>query len=961
MDNRCRRGTDSDMRRGLLQRDAELASLERVVQQMRAGSGRVMVVEGPAGVGKSSLLRATAQAAEDAGCRVLRAWGGPLEQEAGWGIVRQLFGPVATGPQWAEFGVGAAALASRVLHPDPAIPAPTGDAVHASSYGLTWLAYGLAEHSPTLLVIDDVHWADPPSLRWLAQLSRRLGEMHLGVLCAVRDGEPSSEPATLTELVAAAPAAVRPRPLGPEAVETIVIERLPTADPAFASACHAASAGNPFMLGALLDQIVAEAVVPSGETAARLTTFGPGQVARSVELQLGRLPVGASEVAQGFAVLGRGAPLRHAAALAGIDLDWAQRVSDHLTAGGLLVGAGDGYTLTHPLVAAALYRGLTPGRRSLLHHRAASALTGEGADPEAVGLHLLRTEPAGDAQTIKTLRAAATRASARGAPESAAAFLRRALLERPAVVGAAAEVHGELGLCLAALVQPGARDHLEQAVELAATPGQRLRLALTGSRALGLAGYFGEAIDLARRSLRQPAEPGDEQRSELELEMVCNMILSAETVDEGTELVRHRTSTDTTGAPWEVVDAWLALNAGAPADRVNALLGPARAEVMPPSHADSLVSTCAKFVLIANGELETALSWCDALVELARPQGWLIALAHGSFMRAITLLQLGRIHEARDDAQLSFEFKQGNSPSAALVWSLFPLVGALTELGELDAADSAFDTAHRSGDPPAAMLGSTLLLEQRAHLRLAQHRYADAHADLVLAAAWWRRLRVHHPAVASWRVDDSEALIALGAREAAHELAQEHLALAEQTGQPAPRCAGLRAVARTLDPGQAVPLLEQAVELVAGGPARLEHARALLDLGSALRRTNRRSTAVDQLRQALDLAERGGMRRLADRAKAELRAAGSRPRRSAVTGIESLTPAERQVASLAEAGYANREIAQHLYVTRRTVETHLTHAFAKLGISSRADLARLFADDEGAHGLVDTATHAARR
>ena len=103
-------------------------------------------------------------------------------------------------------GSGAAALASRVLDPDPAIPAPTGDAVHASSYGLTWLAYGLAEDSPTLLVIDDVHWADAPSLRWLAQLSGHLGEMHLGVLCAVRYGEPSTEPETLTELVAAAPA-----------------------------------------------------------------------------------------------------------------------------------------------------------------------------------------------------------------------------------------------------------------------------------------------------------------------------------------------------------------------------------------------------------------------------------------------------------------------------------------------------------------------------------------------------------------------------------------------------------------------------------------------------------------------------------------------------------------------------------------------------------------------------------
>lgn len=960
MDSRYQSGTDSSMPRGLLQRDAELATLERAVQQVRAGAGWVTVVAGPAGVGKSSLLRAAAHTAEDAGCRVLRAWGGPLEQDAGWGIVRQLFGPVATSPPWAEFGVGAAALASRVLHPDPAMPAPSGDAVHAASYGLIWLAYGLAEGSPTLLVIDDVHWADPPSLRWLAQLSRRLGEMPLGVLCAVRDGEPSREPETVTELLAVAPEApVRPRPLGPEAVETIVAERLPAADPAFASACHAASAGNPFLLGALLDQIVAEGVVPSGETAARLTTFGPEQVTRSVELQLARLPAGAAEVAQGFAVLGRGAPLRHAAALAGLDLDEAQRVADHLAASGLLLGAGDGYTLAHPLVAAALYQGLSPGRRSLLHRRAAQMLTSQTADPEVVGLHLLRTEPAGDRETVTILRAAATRAGGRGAPDSAAAFLRRALLEPPVDPAVFAEVHGELALCLAAQVRPGVLDHLDRAVEMAATPGQRLRLALTGSRALGLAGYFSEAIDLARSGLRQPVAACDEQRGELELEMVANMILNAETVGEGTELTRHRMSEATSGARWGVIAAWLALNAGAREDRVDALLRPARAEVTPPSHADSLVSTCAKFVLIANGELDTALAWCDALVELARPQGWLIALAHGSFVRAIALLQVGRVHEARDDAQLSFEFKLGNSPPAALVWSLFPLVEALTELGELDAADAALETAARLGEPPAGWLGSTMLLERRAHLRLAQHRYVDAHDDLVQAGQWWERLRICHPAVAAWRVDDSEALIALGQPEAAYALAQEHLDLAEQTGQPGPRCAGLRALARALDPEDAVPVLEQAVALVTGGPTRLEHTRALLDLGAALRRTNRRAAAVGELRRALDIADRGGMRRLADRAKAELAAAGSRPRRSAITGIESLTPAERQVAVLAGAGYANREIAQRLYVTRRTVETHLTHAFAKLGISSRVELGQAFSDDERAVGLVEMASRVA--
>ena len=103
------------------------------------------------------------------------------------------------------------------------------------------------------------------------------------------------------------------------------------------------------------------------------------------------------------------------------------------------------------------------------------------------------------------------------------------------------------------------------------------------------------------------------------------------------------------------------------------------------------------------------------------------------------------------------------------------------------------------------------------------------------------------------------------------------------------------------------------------------------------------------------------MLRLADRARLELLACGARPRRSAVTGIESLTPAERQVADFAAAGHGNREIAQRLYVTRRTVETHLTHAFAKLGISGRPELVDLFAHDEGAHRLVDTATHAARR
>ena len=127
--------------------------------------------------------------------------------------------------------------------------------------------------------------------------------------------------------------------------------------------------------------------------------------------------------------------------------------------------------------------------------------------------------------------------------------------------------------------------------------------------------------------------------------------------------------------------------------------------------------------------------------------------------------------------------------------------------------------------------------------------------------------------------------------------------------------------------------------MLAGSPARLEHTRALVALGAALRRANRRADARDPLRRALEQADRGGMLRLARRAREELNAAGARPRRSALSGPGALTPAEHRVAELAARGHGNRAIAERLYVTPRTVETHLTHAFAKLDIRSRAELA----------------------
>jgi DNA-binding NarL/FixJ family response regulator len=918
----------------LLQRDSELAALGRQLADVRAGTARVIIVDGPAGIGKSSLLAAIAEVAQAAGMRTLRASGSPLEQEAGWGIARQLFTPVRA-PEWE---VGPAALAWRAIDADGAEPLRNGDAMHATTHGLTRLASGLSEGGPMLMVIDDVHWADAPSLRWLVQVGRHLRELPLAVLCAVRTGEPPADADLLDELRSLAPEPpVRPVPLGPDAVASVVLQRLPCAAASFAPACHAATGGNPFLLGALLDQLVADGAEPTDELATSLSTFGPEQVARGVGRQLARLVDGCAPLARAFAVLGRRAPLRRARELAGLAPDEAVHAADQLMAAGLLGRDDDEWYLVHPLVSSALYANLAAGEAGLWHARAARLLAGERADPELVALHLLRTEPATDATTVAALRAAADRASLRGAPQSATVFLRRALAEPPMDRATEADLRSELGLALAAHVQPEALGLLADAVKLAGSPDQRSRIALSGARALGLGGFFPEAAGLCRIALDRPEGLTPVMLARLEAELVGNIWLDESTVDEARDRIRRWVSPEADHL-WRVIRSCAAVFDGAPAAVPLSLIAPVLDTGAMEADADSILGTWAKFLLIHCAELETARVACTALIETARPRGWLIALAHGSFLRAMTLIRAGRIREAEADARFAFQFKLANSPRPALLWTLFTLVDVVTEFDELDDADQALRMAGIDAGPRDGTFAVALLLQSRARLRLAQHRPDDAHADLTAAGDYWADFGACHPSMASWRVDDSEALACLGDRTTARALAEEHLDLADRVGLPGPRGAGLRALARTAEPKKAVDLLEQAVDLLTGTPERLEYTRVLVELGAALRRANHRDAAKEPLRRALMLADRGGMRLLARRARQELAATGARPRRTALTGIESLTAAEHRVATLAAMGLSNPEIAQRLYVTRRTVETHLTHVYAKLGVATRAEL-----------------------
>jgi ATP/maltotriose-dependent transcriptional regulator MalT len=335
----------------------------------------------------------------------------------------------------------------------------------------------------------------------------------------------------------------------------------------------------------------------------------------------------------------------------------------------------------------------------------------------------------------------------------------------------------------------------------------------------------------------------------------------------------------------------------------------------------------ALLVLIWVGELEVAGRICDTVLADARRRGSMSMVAHASCLHSMIMRRLGRLEEAADAARLALDFKLATSPPLAVAWAAALGVEALTRLGRLDEADAMAGVA-AGREPPEGWIHTVSFRQARGALRVAQHRPDEALADLLAAAAGWQALGVTSPAIASWRTAAVAAYRALGQHDEAAALAGEQLALARKAGSPLTLGVALRVHG---DLAEAIGVLEL-------GPARYELALALADHGARLRRSGQRTQARAPLLRALDLAERTGAAGLAAEVKRELLATGARPRRAALTGPDALTAGERRVAALAADGASNRQIAEHLFVTQATVETHLRHAFRKLNITSRANL-----------------------
>ncbi|GAA4633497.1 AAA family ATPase [Actinoallomurus vinaceus] len=918
----------------LYERDQELARVGDVLTAARAGRGAVLLVEGVPGIGKTALLRAAVAAAGDRGVRALTAVGGELEQELPFAIVRQLFEPVLRSADPEPFS-GAAALAAPVFGAGGGSESATGSVVH----GLYWLCSNLAERGPLMLTVDDAHWADEASLRFISHLARRIADLPVLLLLCGRPRMPGSG---LTRALSGThPEVLVLSPLSDRAVAGLVRERMSgAADDVFCQACSRATGGNPFLLAEALTSLRADRVRPVAAEAGRVEDLRPETVSRAVLSRLARVGPEAVRLARALAVLGPVTDLHRAARLAGVQRPRAAEIADALAQESIITGTRP-VEFVHPLVRTAVYADGSDMRRAADHKRAALILAADDAPPETLVPHLLAAEPESDPFVVGALRTAAAGALARGAPETAAACLTRALAEPPAPAERP-RLHADLGYALGMAHRPEeAAEALRAAFDLTEDPLARGRLALDLGTIMVLAGRVDEARETFERARRAIGDTG----SELSLRLHAAFALAAFASREppGTWMGRlDRLAAGLSGATdaERLILGCLAFGASVTGDRPAAevadLASRAASGPLPARHGWVLANFTNAALGIA-GRHSESLAVLDRAIENARRRGDVAEFRYLLVLRSHTGLYSGSLLDAEADGRAALALHEEDQareiPLAAAV-----LVDALAERGAVTEAQAVLAERGLEDEDQVRLLIGHFVHLARGRLRLRQNRFREAARDLRACGDALSGAGYTNPNFAEWRSNAALAHLALGERAAAMDLAAEDLELARRFGAPRAIAIALRATGLIEAGARGLALLEEAVAVAELSSADLVRARALVDYGSALRRAGRRADAQPPLRRGLDLAARIGARPLATQATEELTATGARPRRELLTGPLSLTAAELRVARLAAEEATNREIAQMLFVSRRTVEIHLTSTYRKLGIDSRRGL-----------------------
>jgi DNA-binding SARP family transcriptional activator/DNA-binding CsgD family transcriptional regulator len=914
----------------LVERDREVALLDQLLADATEGEGRAVLIEGPPGIGKSRLLAEFRRRALADGALVLHARAGELEREFPFGVVRQLFEAVAD-PQ----RLSGAATAAGVVFASPDHATPSGDASFAALHGLYWLTLNLAAEQPLLLEIDDLHWCDRPSLRFLAYLVRRLEGQPVLVSASVRTGDVPTDAALLAEIANdPATAHVRPGPLSEEAVGELVAKRLGAApDAAFRQACHGTTGGNPLLVRQLLNALDTDHVRPDAAHADVVRAIGSRAVSSSVLLRLARLPGEAATVARAVAVLGESAELPSVAALSGLDEAQVAGAMAALARAEILrPEPPPGFV--HPLVRDAVYTGLPLGERELLHARAAAVLRERGASLDQVAGQLMLTPGRGDAAVARLLHEAGTAAMARGAIDSSVGYMQRALDEPPAPEDRA-RLLLDLGEAESLTRGPDSALHLREAYEGLTDVHLRIRAANALGRTLL---FTSSPAEGSRVALEAAAALPDELADEaLGLRAFALMGVPFGAMDPSemkpARLWRGRPLETIGQKLMGAVSALEWTQAGGHVDDVVAQAFRALAGGQLQERDPNLLTLSALLPVIV-GDRDEALRLFDLGMVDAHRRGSLFAVTGMYLWRGFSLFWRGDLIDAEEELRAAFDQAEswGYGPDT-LQWNAAHLSWCLTERGNLPEARAALMRAREQGGRSD---GARYWCNARLELLVAEGSYEEV---LEAGEEYADRFRhYHNPAAARWSGLRAVALDALGLKKKALELAAEELDRARDWGAPGTVARSLR-VLGLLEGPEGLERLEEAVELVSRVSSRLELAKSLAGLGLLRRLAGRPDYAREPLTRAHELAEVCGAERLVADIRRELLAVGVEPASAMPRGVAALTATERRVAALAAAGRAEREIAQELFATPRSIEIKLGSALRKLGATSTRELA----------------------
>ncbi|MCF2527809.1 ATP-binding protein [Yinghuangia soli] len=906
--------------------------------------GSVLLFEGAAGLGKTTLMDATRRIVTESGCTVLYARGGEREQGRAFHVVRQLFRRLLVACDDAErhellggwWDMVAPAVGLAPAAPDDELAPPDPQGVRDA---LDWLMAGLSQRRGCMAVlVDDAHWADRESLAWLEAFTRSVESMPVLVVVSRRPEEPTPNTDLLGDLAAlAGPQRLMLAPLSGQAVAELVRARLGDhADDAFCAQCHVSADGNPYVVGQLIGEMLDRDLKPTAANARHLDAIAAAIVGRGMMARLERTGSEAMRLARAVAVLGADATLGRAASLAGLAADDAVGPADRLRAVRVLAG-DEQLEFAHPTIATEVYRRIPPQARGALHARAARLLVGDGHDDAQAAAHLLATYPSGDPWVVARLRSAAWEDLRAGAPDAAYRNLLRALNEPPFGEERTAVLY-ELGLAAFVHDPRAAIEHLYAALTCA-HPTQPIRQAIVIRLAKALAhdDRMAEAVHLV------DAEARTTRLSRARLRLQAEHFLWALFWVQDTEahararrlrsLAGRLAGADTTERCLLGIRAWYGVVRGDPAVQVIAY---AERAMNPPLRwvdedwgFEFPILTALAFLYADQPDRAEAF-FQDGIAEL-EARGWRgTHLSFGHTLLAHIRYRQGRLAEAEAGARAGLELADRLGPDAPARWyALGTLLQILIAIGRLDEAEQLADR-YGYGEPfPQAVIFPVPQVV-RGELRLARHQYAAAAEDFAEAGQLLDARGASNPAWCPWRPYLALALAEedpAGARRAA----QRAVGQAYVFGAPSTLGQTLRVAGQLIGGAEGLAKLGESVRWLADSPARYEYALSLVEFGAALRRSKRITEARLRLGEGLEAAVRCGAEALAVRARAELLAAGGRPRRAYRTGVEALTARERQTAELVVRGLSNTSVARELAVQLGTVQKHLTAVYAKLG------------------------------